>query len=72
MGSVVGVDVDVNGSVQALPDGMTVEGLVERLGYGRRQVVAELNGEPLARERFADVVLQPGNRVEVVRAVAGG
>jgi sulfur carrier protein len=64
--------VRVNGEDRDLDDGATVTALVASLGYGNRQVVVELNGEPLDRERYDDVVLCARDRVEVVRAVAGG
>jgi thiamine biosynthesis protein ThiS len=35
-------------------------------------VVVELNGEPLAREKYEDLKLEDGDRLELVRAVAGG
>ena len=37
-----------------------------------RFVVAELNGEPLVRGRYDEVRLAEGDRLELVRAVAGG
>jgi thiamine biosynthesis protein ThiS len=72
LGSVVPMDVVVNGTPRTVADGLTVAGLVADLGYGERQVVVELNGEPLERERFGDRVLCADDRIEVVRAVAGG
>ena len=46
--------------------------VLEVLGLAGRVVVVERNGEPVARSRVADVVLAQGDRLEVVRAVAGG
>jgi thiamine biosynthesis protein ThiS len=37
-----------------------------------RFVVVELNGEPLERARYDEVELSAGDRLELVRAVAGG
>ena len=37
-----------------------------------RFVVVERNGEPLERTRYEDVLLADGDRLELVRAVAGG
>jgi sulfur carrier protein len=37
-----------------------------------RFVVVEWNGEALARERYEDARLSEGDRLELVRAVAGG
>ncbi len=62
----------VNGTSHVLPEGATVSELVGDLGFGERTVVVELNGEALERSRYAEVRLREGDRVEVVRAVAGG
>ncbi len=62
----------MNGTERRLDVGTSVAALVESLGYGRKQVVVELNGEPVERARFADVALADGDHIEVVRAVAGG
>jgi sulfur carrier protein len=35
-------------------------------------VVVEWNGEPLERARYGEVRLSEGDRLELVRAVAGG
>ena len=62
----------MNGTQRALTEGATVSDLVRELGFGDRQVVVELNGEPVERSRFGGIALAAGDRVEVVRAVAGG
>ncbi|MDP8956251.1 MAG: sulfur carrier protein ThiS [Actinomycetota bacterium] len=41
-------------------------------GLDPQFVVAEHNGEPLERARYEEVVLRDGDRLELVRAVAGG
>jgi thiamine biosynthesis protein ThiS len=61
-----------NGKARAVAEGATVAGFLEGLGWKPEWVVAELNGEPLARARYASVALREGDRLEVVRAVAGG
>jgi len=45
---------------------------VQRLGLDSRIVIVECNGEPLRREQFAGVALKDGDKIEVVRIVAGG
>jgi thiamine biosynthesis protein ThiS len=37
-----------------------------------RSVVVEHNGEAVAPSQFSDRVLQPGDRLETVKIVAGG
>jgi sulfur carrier protein len=66
------MEIVINGRTREIADGSTIWSVVELLGYASKQVVAEHNGEPIERERFRDVVLQPGDALEVVRAVAGG
>jgi thiamine biosynthesis protein ThiS len=62
----------LNGAPRELTPGATLEEFLRQLRVDPRWVVAELNGEPLARERFGNVRLSPGDRLELVRPVAGG
>ena len=55
-----------------VPDGATVADLLTALGLDRRWVVVERNGEPVPRGETATTALEAGDRVELVRAVAGG
>ena len=61
-----------NGEPVELPDGATVADLLGALGLGARWVVVERNGEPVERRHVATTVLADGDRLELVRAVAGG
>ena len=62
----------VNGDEQEVADGATVLGLLEQLGLGPKWVVVERNGEPVERRDVATTALADGDRIELVRAVAGG
>ncbi len=62
----------VNGKDESLQEGDTVSALLERLGLGARYALVERNGEPVERERSADVPLSDGDRLVVARPVAGG
>ena len=61
-----------NGEDVELPPGAGLLDLFEALGVGAKWVVAEVNGEAVARSGMALVRLHDGDRVELVRAVAGG
>ena len=61
-----------NGKPVQLSDGATVVDLLTELGLGARWVVVERNGEPVERARMAATALAEGDRLELVRAVAGG
>ncbi|HEV3353953.1 MAG TPA: sulfur carrier protein ThiS [Acidimicrobiales bacterium] len=66
------VQVVANGSAVELDDGATLDDLLGRLGLGAKWVVVERNGEPVPRRETATTVLTEGDRLELVRAVAGG
>jgi len=64
--------VTANGDDVTLHDTSTAMDLLEHLGLGARWVLVERNGEPVDRADLATTVLADGDRVELVRAVAGG
>ncbi|MDD4932883.1 MAG: sulfur carrier protein ThiS [Methylacidiphilaceae bacterium] len=64
--------VRVNGKEQQLPSATTVADLLLLLGYPAKVVLVELNKEVLPRREWAERRLEPGDRVEVLRVVAGG
>lgn len=61
-----------NGKPLEVDDGTTVDDLLHQLGLGAKWVLVERNGEPVNRHDLASTVLEPGDRLELVRAVAGG
>jgi thiamine biosynthesis protein ThiS len=66
------VTVIANGEPVHLADGATVDDLLSSLGLGGRWVLVERNGQPVPRAELDSTVLLEGDRVELVRAVAGG
>jgi sulfur carrier protein len=69
---VTDVQVMANGTSVDLDDGATLDDLLARLGLGAKWVVVERNGDPVSRKETATTVLVEGDRLELVRAVAGG
>ncbi len=66
------IQLRVNGAQKELDSGTTLSELLEELGLDRRYLVVEHNGEPLSRDAFDATVLREGDRLELVRPVAGG
>jgi sulfur carrier protein len=66
------VQVLANGKTVELPEGASVDDLLTALGLGARWVVVERNGQPVPRRDVAVTPLAEGDRLELVRAVAGG
>ncbi len=64
--------VTANGKAVDVDAAMTVADFIRSRGLDPRFVVVEHNGEPLERARYEAIVLADGDRLELVRAVAGG
>jgi sulfur carrier protein len=66
------VQVLANGKPTDVPDGSTVDDLLHHLRLGGKWVLVERNGQPVRRDDLATTLLAEGDRLELVRAVAGG
>jgi sulfur carrier protein len=66
------VTVIANGKPVELDEPATVDDLLASLGLGGKWVLVERNGEPVERSQLASTTLLAGDRLELVRAVAGG
>lgn len=62
----------VNGKPVSLAAAATLETFLDALGFRPRSVVVEHNGEAVAPSEFATRQVKPGDRLEIVRVVAGG
>jgi sulfur carrier protein len=62
----------VNGERQEVPDGLTVRGLIERLGLTDGPVAVERNRAVVPRAEHATQPLCPDDVVEIVHFVGGG
>jgi sulfur carrier protein len=66
------MEVVVNGETKQMEAGTSLAAMIEAMGLDRRYLVVEYNGQPLAREALDEVILAEGDRLELVRPVAGG
>jgi len=64
--------VTANGKAFDVNPGTTVGASIRMRSLDPRFVVVERNGEPLELSRYEDELLAEGDRLELVRAVAGG
>ena len=62
----------LNGEAREVASALTVADLLEDLALAGRRLAVEVNLEIVPRSAYADIVLQPGDRVEVVHAIGGG
>jgi sulfur carrier protein len=66
------MNIQVNGQGREIADGSTVANLLGELGVTQPHVAVEVNLELVPRAQHRDIVLNAGDRVEVVTLVGGG
>ena len=66
------ITVRVNGEERRVPAGLSLDQVLEALGYRPRLVVVEFNGAILARQHWASQPVVESDVLEVVTIVGGG
>ncbi len=64
--------ISVNGKAVELPDGVSVDGLLDHLKVKREYTAVAINREITPKAQYADTHLKDGDKVEVVRPMGGG
>src|SRR5881275_431651 len=65
-------DVMINGETRSLTDKVTVEQLLQQLGFERRPVAVEINEQVIPKAQYGAHRLTAGDRVEIATFVGGG
>jgi sulfur carrier protein len=66
------ITIQLNGTEVPAAIGITLGQLLDQRGVERRMIAVEYNGEILPRYEYDNVVLDDGDRLEVVQMVGGG
>jgi sulfur carrier protein len=66
------VQVEINGERREVKAGVTVADVVRMLDLNQRRLAVEINREIVARDSYAEHVLQEGDVLEIVHFVGGG
>lgn len=66
------MEIRLNGKAREVSDGVSVLQLLQLLELHPQRVAVMVNEEIVRRERHAEVVLHPGDKVEVLTIMAGG
>ncbi|HET8730683.1 MAG TPA: sulfur carrier protein ThiS [Moraxellaceae bacterium] len=64
--------IQLNGVPHEVTEGASVAELITMLDLAGRRIAVELNGEIAPRSQQAGLILQAGDRVEIVQAIGGG
>lgn len=66
------VDVLVNGKAMQAASGTTVSMLIEEKGLNSATIVVEYNQSIIRQDEWQDIVLKPGDCLEIITFVGGG
>jgi sulfur carrier protein len=62
----------VNGEAMEVPEGLNVDGLLDHLKVKREYTAVAVNREITPKTQYAGTRLKDGDKVEIVRPMAGG
>ena len=66
------IQLQINGEPHAVPVGQTLPELITSLGLPPQAALVEHNGQALLHNEWAGLPLADGDRLEILRVVAGG
>lgn len=66
------IEVNVNGETRIVANGLSLPNLITSLGLPPQTALVEYNGQALLRSEWPETRLAKGDRLEILRVVAGG
>ena len=66
------MNIYLNGDLREVPENLTLAALLDWLKLPADRVAVERNREIASRSTWAETIIQPGDRLEVVHFVGGG
>jgi thiamine biosynthesis protein ThiS len=66
------LNIILNGDSRAIPDGLSVDGLLRHLGIESKKVAVERNLEIVPKSAFQATEVAEGDRLEIVAFIGGG
>lgn len=62
----------VNGESREVPDGASIEKLIQDLGINPGRLACELNMTIIKRAEYNSTILKDGDTIEIVQMIGGG
>lgn len=66
------MEIRLNGKTREVAEGISIRHLLDELGLHPMRVAVQRNEDIIKRDRYGEVVLQPGDAVEILTIMAGG
>ncbi|HJV81144.1 sulfur carrier protein ThiS [Noviherbaspirillum sp.] len=66
------MEIELNGTLHPITENLNVQDLIASLDLTSKSLAVAINREVVPRHMWAQRVLQPSDRVDIVRAIGGG
>ncbi len=64
--------IQLNGSPHEIHDGTNLNELLNKLKIQKNKVAIEVNGEIVEKNKYPNLILNKGDKVEIVKFIGGG
>ena len=66
------MEIELNGAPHAIGENQNVQELIASLDLANKSLAVAINREVVPRHKWAERMLQPSDRVDIVKAIGGG
>lgn len=66
------MEIELNGMPHAVAENLNVQDLIVSLELAGKSLAVAVNREVVPRQRWVERALQPGDKVDIVKAIGGG
>lgn len=66
------MQIKVNGKLYAFNDNITLENIINQLNISSQNIIAEVNGNVITKEKFNKTVIENNSVIELIKFVGGG
>ena len=64
--------IQLNGAPYEISDGTNLNELLNKLKIQKKKVAIEVNGEIIEKNKYPNLILNKGDKVEIVKFIGGG
>lgn len=66
------MQIKVNGKLYKFNDNITLEDIINQLNILSHNIIAEVNGQVITKEKFDKTVIENNSVIELIKFVGGG
>ena len=66
------MQIKVNGTFYDFNDNITLENIINQLNISSQNIIAEVNGNVITKEKFNKTVIENNSIIELIKFVGGG